>query len=92
MKLRHDSFERRSKVFRLYLKAKRKSDYHLNERPQGRSAIGVSEDYDAKEWQSVQMRISIMEAYLLSENAPNWFNARWLSYEEAKRRNDSYWN
>lgn len=92
MRLRNDSLERRKKVFRLYQKAKRTEAMALNFRAEGRSAIAVSNDEYAIQWQSVQMRLNIMECYLSGTLTPNWFNARWLSHDEARKRNDSYWD
>ena len=43
----------------------------------------------AKKWQSMSMRREILRAYLSNEN-PNWHQARYLTNKEAQRRNDSY--
>ncbi|MEA5104723.1 hypothetical protein [Pantoea sp. S18] len=91
MRLRTDSIERRNKVFALYFKAPERSDLYKRWREPFSGAIAVSDDLYARKWQQIQMRLAIMETYLRGEIAPNWYNAHWLSNEEANRRNESYW-
>lgn len=91
MKLRYDNTDRRAKVFSLYVKCNRKSESYRSMRNDGISAIAVSDDLYATKWQQIQMRLEIMKAYL-SNNEPNWFMARWLDYDESKKRNESYFN
>lgn len=91
MKLRKDDLERRNKVFALYFTAKERGEMYLRLRVGRRSAIAVSTDEYAIKWQQIQMRIAIMETYLRGEIAPNWYNAHWLSHDEASKRNESYW-
>lgn len=86
MHLRYDSIERRKRIFALYCKAKRYEDNWIKWRKQGRHGIAVSTDECAIKWQQIQMRINIMEAYL-SGGEPNWFNAKWLTAEQARFRN-----
>lgn len=91
MKLRVDNLERRNKVFALYCDARQRSELYVRWRMPLSGAIAVSNDPYARRWQQIQMRIAIMETYLRGEVAPNWYNAHWLSNEEAGRRNESYW-
>ncbi|WP_336804045.1 hypothetical protein [Erwinia aphidicola] len=91
MNLRKDNLERRNKVFALYLKARERSEPYKHWRFTLSGAIAVSGDPYAIKWQQIQMRIAIMETYLRGEIAPNWYNAHWLSHDEASRRNESYW-
>ena len=91
MRLRTDSIERRNKVFALYFEMRERSDFYKRWREPGAGPIAVSTDLYARKWQKIQMRLAIMETYLRGEIAPNWYNAHWLSIEEANRRNESYW-
>lgn len=86
MKLRVDNLERRNKVFALYFKSCERSELYKRWRMPLSGAIAVSDDEYARKWQQIQMRIAIMETYLRGEIAPNWYNAHWLSNEEANRR------
>lgn len=90
MKLRYDNLERRSKAFSLFIKCKRKESMLVGYRRCGRSGIACDDDEPAIRWQQIQMRLNILETYLLGEIAPNWFNARWLTNEQASQRNKSY--
>lgn len=92
MKLRYDDFDRRAKIFNLYVKCNRKSESYQSMRNEGISAIAVSDDFYATKWQQIQMRLEIMKTYLSNDKAPNWFMARWLDYDEAKKRNESYFS
>lgn len=91
MKLRFDNLERRNKVFALYYDMCERADFYRRHRAPFDGPIAVSTDLLARKWQQIQMRIAIMETYLRGEIAPNWYNAHWLSKEEADRRNESYW-
>lgn len=92
MKLRYDDCDRRAKIFNLYVKLNRSSDGYISMRKNGFCAIAVSDDFYARKWQQIQMRLEIMKTYLSNEKAPNWFMARWLDYDEAKKRNESYFS
>jgi len=73
------------KCFKLYKKIKSDLDSYVLMR--GSSfGIGKGEDEYAKKWQSKQMRLEIVEAFLEGRK-PNWHFADYLDYEERKRRN-----
>lgn len=73
------------KCFKLYKKIKAELDFYVSMR--GSSfGIGVGEDEYAKKWQSKQMRLEIVEAFLEGRK-PNWHFADYLDYDEKQRRN-----
>jgi hypothetical protein len=74
-----------TKCFKLYKKIKADLDFYASMR--GSSfGIGVGKDEYAIKWQSKQMRLEIVEAFLEGRK-PNWHFADYLDYEEKQRRN-----
>lgn len=74
------------RAFLLYEQLKSRSDTFVTNRGKGRDGIAVDTDHNARQWQKLEFRIYFLRCYLKGEKS-NWFYARWLSNEEAERRN-----
>lgn len=81
------TIEKMSKAFKLYKYLKDLSDMYTNQRPNGCHGIAVQSDPLAKKWQSINFRTHVIEQYILNEPI-NWYNARWLTNDEAEKRNN----
>lgn len=75
------------KAFDLYRRVKYKIDFYTKMRPDGQYGIAVDSDHYAIKWQQKRMTLEILEAYL-SGHKPNWFHAKHIDNEEARRRNN----
>ena len=78
--------EKMRRAYKIHKKLSERASYYENQRPQGRGGIAVCDDEYAKKWQGIEFRIHFLDCYLMGDSV-NWFFARWLTNEEAKKRN-----
>lgn len=79
--------EKMERAFALYETIKNRSDMFVSNRREGSFGIAVSDDHNAKQWQKLQFRLHFLQCYLRGQKI-NWFHAKWLSNDEAQRRNE----
>lgn len=74
------------RAFKLYKKLFGLMKHYEACRNQGNFGIACHDDELARKWQRLEFRTHVIECYITGEKI-NWFYARWLSNDEAERRN-----
>ena len=81
------SLDKIPRAFKLYQALKSRKDFVELNRLDGTFGIAVKKDRLAVRWQSLNFRLHVVECYITGDYI-NWYHARWLSNEEADKRNE----